>query len=84
MFLQLAKKEAQAYSTANKKLKSKIGRGLVTKVREMQPPGRFLKRNPVTSEWEGTLELAFYSVSSLDHDDCFSRSIFQLCLLFAL
>ena len=26
------------------------------KVRHMQPAGRFLKRNPVTSEWEGKLQ----------------------------
>jgi hypothetical protein len=48
----LARKEAKEYCTSSKKGKSRIAKGLVTKVRQMQPPGRFLKRNPVTSEWE--------------------------------
>ena len=50
---QLARLQAEEYNTSNKKGKSRIAKGLVTKVRQMQPAGRFLKRNPVTSEWEG-------------------------------
>jgi hypothetical protein len=50
---QLARLVAKAYNTSNKKGKSNIARGLVMKVRQMEPAGRFLKRNPVTSEWEG-------------------------------
>jgi hypothetical protein len=51
--MKLARLEALEYSTAGKKVKSNIAKGLVMKVRQMQPPGRFLKRNPITSEWEG-------------------------------
>ncbi|CAB9523570.1 Nitrilase family, member 2 [Seminavis robusta] len=48
----LARKDAKEYCTSSKKGKSNIARGLVMKVRQMQPSGRFLKRNPITSEWE--------------------------------
>lgn len=51
-FRKLARLDAKAYSTSSKKIKSNIARGLVMKVRNMQPAGRFLKRNPVTTAWE--------------------------------
>ena len=54
---QLARLEAKEYNTSSKKGKSKIAKGLVAKVRQMQPAGRFLKRNPVTSDWEGMCSL---------------------------
>ena len=54
---QLARKSAKDYNTSNKKGKSNIARGLVMKVRQMEPAGRFLKRNPITSAWEGTPKL---------------------------
>ncbi|KAL3943848.1 MAG: hypothetical protein SGBAC_002099 [Bacillariaceae sp.] len=40
------------YQNASKKGKSSISRELVRIVRDLQPPGRFLRKNPETNKWE--------------------------------
>ena len=40
------------YRASAKKGKSNMSRDLVQQVRDLTPPGRFLKRNPITNEWE--------------------------------
>jgi len=48
----LARALRDTYKASAKKGKSNMSRDLVQKVRDMDPPGRFLKRNPDTNEWE--------------------------------
>lgn len=40
------------YKASAKKGKSDMSRDLVQQVRDLTPPGRFLKRNPITNDWE--------------------------------
>mmetsp|Transcript_6421 Transcript_6421/g.6984 ORF Transcript_6421/g.6984 Transcript_6421/m.6984 type:complete len:314 (-) Transcript_6421:47-988(-) len=47
-----ARLESENYRMASKKGKSFISRELVKKVRLMDPPGRFLKKNNATGAWE--------------------------------
>jgi len=47
-----AKQECKNYRISSKKGKSYISRELVQKVRELDPPGRFLKKNGKTGLWE--------------------------------
>mmetsp|Transcript_22772 Transcript_22772/g.34454 ORF Transcript_22772/g.34454 Transcript_22772/m.34454 type:complete len:341 (-) Transcript_22772:72-1094(-) len=47
-----ARLESENYRVASKKGKSNISRELVKKVRELDPPGRFLRKNNLTGEWE--------------------------------
>ncbi len=48
----LARSRVAKYSRASKKDKSKISREMVSIVRELNPPGRFLKRHQFSEEWE--------------------------------
>lgn len=48
----LARARVRVYSEASKKDKSRISRDLVIHVRNMSPPGRFLKRNAFNEDWE--------------------------------
>mmetsp|Transcript_35918 Transcript_35918/g.86798 ORF Transcript_35918/g.86798 Transcript_35918/m.86798 type:complete len:352 (+) Transcript_35918:1332-2387(+) len=48
----LARGRSMDYQKASKKGKSSISRELVRIVREMKPPGRFLRKNPETNKWE--------------------------------
>lgn len=47
----VARTKADLYKTASKKEKSDISRGLVTHIRNLDPPGRFLKRDPTNRCW---------------------------------
>lgn len=47
-----AREECRNYRTSSKKGKSYISRELVRRVRELDPPGRFLKKNNDTGLWE--------------------------------
>ena len=49
----MARGEVEKYKVSTKKIKSAISRDIVKKVRNLDPPGRFLKRVPETGEWEG-------------------------------
>lgn len=49
---ELARAECENYRKSSKKGKSYISRKLVSQVREMNPPGRFLKRDQLTATWE--------------------------------
>ena len=46
-----ARSEARQYSRSGKLHKSKLSRTLVTRVRQLDPPGRFLKQDQNTKEW---------------------------------
>jgi hypothetical protein len=46
-----ARSDARQYSRSGKLHKSKLSRTLVTRVRQLDPPGRFLKQNQNTKEW---------------------------------
>mmetsp|Transcript_10617 Transcript_10617/g.17574 ORF Transcript_10617/g.17574 Transcript_10617/m.17574 type:complete len:292 (-) Transcript_10617:253-1128(-) len=48
----LARLQSENYRMASKKGKSNISRELVQQVRVMIPPGRFLKKNIITGDWE--------------------------------
>ena len=48
----MARAVREKYRKSTKKVKSNMSRDLVQKVRNLDPPGRFLERNPVTNEWE--------------------------------
>jgi len=48
----MARAMRDRYKASAKKGKSNMSRELVQNVRDLDPPGRFLKRNPVTSDWE--------------------------------
>lgn len=48
----LARLQSEHYRMASKKGKSNISRELVRQVRLMVPPGRFLKKNTITGDWE--------------------------------
>ena len=48
----MARQECANYRISSKKGKSYISRELVRMVREMDPPGRFLKKNSTTGLWE--------------------------------
>jgi hypothetical protein len=48
----MARQECRNYSSSSKKGKSHISRELVRRVREMDPPGRFLKKNNDSGLWE--------------------------------
>jgi hypothetical protein len=48
----LARLQSDHYRMASKKGKSNISRELVRQVRLMSPPGRFLKKNTITTDWE--------------------------------
>lgn len=48
----MARSVCAKYASASKKGKSEISRGLVQHVRKMKPPGRFLRRDPMTCTWE--------------------------------
>jgi len=41
-----------AYNSATKKQKSEISRYIVDHMKKLDPPGRFIKTNPVTGKWE--------------------------------
>jgi len=48
----IARGRSLDYQNASKKGKSSISRELVRIVREMKPPGRFLRKDPKTNKWE--------------------------------
>mmetsp|Transcript_39461 Transcript_39461/g.55575 ORF Transcript_39461/g.55575 Transcript_39461/m.55575 type:complete len:372 (+) Transcript_39461:99-1214(+) len=48
----MAREQSENYRMSSKKGKSYISRELVRKVRQLDPPGRFLKKNTGTGEWE--------------------------------
>ena len=48
----LARCHAQKYRSASKKDKSVISREIVSHIRNLYPPGRFLKRKYPTNKWE--------------------------------
>ncbi len=48
----LARSQVERYRNSTKKDKSKISRELVFYIRNMHPPGRFLKRNAFSEQWE--------------------------------
>lgn len=48
----MAREQSENYRMSSKKGKSYISRELVRKVRQLVPPGRFLKKNNITGEWE--------------------------------
>jgi hypothetical protein len=47
-----ARAQCENYRLSSKKGKSYISRELVRQVRELSPPGRFLKKDKETGEWE--------------------------------
>lgn len=47
-----------AYNTASKKQKSEISRYIVEHIKNLNPPGRFIKTNPLTGKWEEVSEEA--------------------------
>ncbi|CAB9528249.1 expressed unknown protein [Seminavis robusta] len=49
---ELARTVAEQYHRSSKKEKSYLSRTLVQKVKEMDPPGRFLRRHPKDNLWE--------------------------------
>jgi len=49
---ELAREVAQQYHRSSKKEKSYLSRTLVQKVKEMDPPGRFLRKHTKENQWE--------------------------------
>jgi len=48
----MAREQSENYRMSSKKGKSYISRELVRRVRQLSPPGRFLKKNNITGDWE--------------------------------
>mmetsp|Transcript_22673 Transcript_22673/g.52359 ORF Transcript_22673/g.52359 Transcript_22673/m.52359 type:complete len:308 (-) Transcript_22673:193-1116(-) len=48
----MARMQSENYRKSSKKGKSYISRELVKSVRQLSPPGRFLKKNNISGEWE--------------------------------
>jgi len=48
----MARGMREEYRKSAKKGKSNMSRDLVQAIRDLTPPGRFIKRNPVTNAWE--------------------------------
>ena len=54
----VARTQADLYKTASKKEKSDISRSLVRHIRNLDPPGRFLKRDPTNRCWHDVGDVA--------------------------
>ena len=58
----IARGQVEKYKVSTKKIKSAISRDIVKQVRNLDPPGRFLKRVAETGEWEGKKLLCEYNI----------------------